>query len=179
MKFKNLIFATATIATMAASNASAATWSLFDAVFTDGSTLTGSFDWDGASYSNVVLELTAAVGATYPSTSFGFASNFSTSSALNAFTSPGIDGDPALQLGFVGGLVASGGTVNVSPFSNLFTCVTFAVSGECVSAAGPQVFMQGSKPFVSTAAVPIPASFPLLMAGLGGLALLRRRRKAS
>jgi choice-of-anchor C domain-containing protein len=77
--------------------------------------------------------------------------------------------------------IVSNGTTRPSPMGWLtqtFTFTALADQMRLTFASGDRGFYGAAIDNVTISAVPLPAAAPLLLAGLGGLAALRRRRKA-
>jgi hypothetical protein len=85
-------------------------------------------------------------------------------------------------LGYTGGFLAPLGTTTFlassSTDGDLYRGVFFAFTGNVVF-RGTSNFNQVNQGAFTLAPIPVPAALPLLLAGLGGLALVARRRKAA
>lgn len=183
-KFSKLAAAAAIAVSLTATAASAITMTISGGTLGSGGTLSGSFDYVGGTISNVSLTTTAGTGITFSQTYNG---GSLTTSDVIAFTgtstSGGVSGllltlsgttlfadleaqtvtSASLQLGSVGvfGLIPSYESVQIS---GAFQARN--VTGGLITVPAPPP------------AIPLPAGAPLLVAGLGALALLRKKRKS-
>lgn len=147
----------------------------------------------GGKLGNVVFDFTISndFGATFSDTSIGLTINTLTSSVVAGSPFPiagglGYNYNSSIDRLNIGGLNA--GTQNVVSFTNDFYFIINGFTGLSPSFGGYADFRADSgfisSPFAfafgsvtEIAPVPLPAGLPLLLAGLGGLAGLRLRKK--
>ncbi len=157
--------ALAAMLTTTAASAVPVSWTLDNWTFSDGGTASGSFVYDAdlGSYSDIAVMTTAG------SNLFGsFYSDLVTGDATGFELSDGFGGD--LLASFTTALGNLGGMVTVVPYGE-FDFLSLGLRGHGGTPSSASVI---GTPQV--AAVPLPATLPLLGLGLAAAALVRRRR---
>jgi len=159
------------------------TWTLNDAVFSDGGTATGSFVWDADTETFGAYEFTVSGGdtATFSPLTYNTANaafgpihaEFDAGSyrvRLFRFVTEVDQVERNLYVSVDAPLTNAGGLVGldfVSPYS----------AGECFTCAPYRPFVAGNLSAEGVSGVPEPAAWGLMVLGFGGLgAALRRRR---
>jgi hypothetical protein len=170
------VLAASTLLFAAAADAAPVTWNLQNWTFDDGGTASGSFVFDASTgrYSSVsVLSTNGTVrtGARYvlPNPTSAGNANFAAwvTGLFADFT-----GTPVIAVNWLSALTDAGGTVgaNLAGFHGEYACGGVS----CASAETPARFLRSGA--VTTVAVPLPATLPLVGLALTMLAALRRRR---
>ena len=151
----------------ARASASPILWTLSGVTFADGGTASGSFDYDAATNTYSLVNITTTggsiTGATYLALDPGFAS---TSGILSVVPNAGLGdftGTPLLALGFGPHLSALGGTSSILAGSGEGTCINTT----CSMGTSLRNVTAGS-----VTAVPEPSTLTLLGAALLGLGCL-------
>ena len=173
---------TTALVTAPAAIAAPLTWTLNNAVFNDGGTVTGSFVWDAATYSFGDYSFTVSGGDTATFTPFTYTNaNASTdymfTPTYNFLYDLFIFGTDTTNPAFgprsrtlyilpSTTLTDAGGSVALDISSSLN-------GGECYYCDPSRPFVSGS---LSAAAVPEPASWAMMVAGFGLVGAMRRRR---
>lgn len=159
-----------------ASHAAPVTWTLQNWMFNDGGTASGSFVFDAgtSAYSNVSVQSTdgtVRTGASYalPNPASSGNSTFAAwvTGLLADFTNT-----PVIAVNWASALTDAGGTVGVdlAGFHGEFACADVI----CSAATSPtRLLVSGA---VTTAAVPLPATLPLVGLALLLLGAVRRHR---
>ena len=152
-------------------------WTLKDALFDDGTSLTGSFffDADTNTYSSInILTLAGTLtGRTYD-TLTPIAQSATKLDLLFDAAAGGFTGDDRLLLLFVSALTNAGGTVDLSTAVGTRTREGTCANATCSGTLPTRFLTAGS---VMTA-LPEPGTLSLLAIGLAGIAWVRRRKVA-
>jgi hypothetical protein len=156
-------------------------WTLDNAVFDDGGTITGSFIYDADTdiYSSVSVTTTA--GTEFGGFSYTDAHIDTAGSTTLDLESPdwltAVDGS-ALNLVFFNPLTNAGGTINLDLFG--FTVESWCINVPDCSGAGDRGVREAiSGSVIGTAVVPLPPAVWLFGSGLLGLLGISRRKKAA
>ena len=160
------------------------TWTLNNAVFTDGGTATGSYiyDADTNSISNINI-VTSAASPFGGSLTYGFVA-FLPPQFVVAYenSGPPYTGTLALVLALVSPMTNLGGTIPfdlaaqpIAPYEGV------CWDTECVGINPFRYFTSGSVTALAPAETPLPAALPLFVTGLAGIGVIahRHRRKQS
>ncbi|MEZ5894401.1 MAG: VPLPA-CTERM sorting domain-containing protein [Parvularculaceae bacterium] len=165
----------------APAGATPVTWTLADAVFSDGGTASGTFiyDADANVYSNVDIVTTAGSkqsGAEYHLLPSLFAFSATRFGAVPV-ASPALSGKTIFSITWASALTNDGGIVGIltgSP-SGEGVCSNFNCSIFTGFGGGARNFVSG---YATTASeVPLPAALPLFFAGFAGLGAASRRQR--
>jgi hypothetical protein len=173
------VLAASTLLFAAAAEAAPVTWNLQNWTFDDGGTASGSFVFDAStrSYSNVsVLSTSGTVrtGARYVLPDPASAGNANFAAWVTGLFAD-FTGTPVMAVNWVSALTDAGGTVGVklAGFHGEYACD----DASCNGAVDPARFLRsGAVTTVTTVAVPLPATLPLVGLALTMLGALRRRR---
>lgn len=142
----------------------------------------GFLDYQGALLADFVVffdDAPAALsifGTVTDPTSFAFGADFDlsgTEEVMVAGLADSVVGSNTLQYLFENGSTAYLVTITVSPIPGIPLDDDFASVDAPIS--DPNAIVKVDKYTNSSAAIPLPATMPLILAGIGGLALLRRR----
>jgi hypothetical protein len=174
------VAAAATVAT--AANATELLWTLQDVTFDDGGTASGSFEFNTATLAYTDINMTtttgtALTGSTYTAfdiystpRDYGFGSNVAGETATG---DPLLDINTTAPAGFsLPGTVALG-----NPNATFFAAEGTCYQDGCLNYV-PVRDLTGSAVGVIVA-VPEPATWAMLMLGLGGVGLALRRRRVA
>ena len=151
----------------------AETWYLQNAVLTNGTAVTGSFDFDPVSGTYSAINIHAGTA------DFGIPDPVSPGNPIVLIAVDGVRSDytgtPLIAMNWSSNLLATGGTVglNTAGFSFVGTCGSVS----CNSVGSETNFASGSVTTVTP--VPEASSWALLLAGLGVVGGVARRRKVS
>lgn len=179
MKLGKSILAAAILGVALAASASATPlkWTLHNVLFNDGGTASGSFVYDADTNVLSSVDITTTPGSSFPGAHYilpdiSGAAFFAANPAFVTSNAADLTGTPLLALPIVASLTDAGG------IDWLF--VGDPVEGtcgvaDCYFGAAARAVADG---FISTSAVPEPATISLLMAGVAG-AFIRRRRRAA
>jgi hypothetical protein len=175
-----------------ASRAAVVEWTLQGVHLSDGTAVTGTFDYDVDSnqYSNV--DIVVASGPSYPvATTFTvpiFVGEFSTSLRLNVLPNTYGGGDATgfeeFYFAYDTPLSDAGGTIGISNAPGTFSPQLWVCGDStCLTGDVSEPFLEGGDHpgFVTTDAspgVPEPAAWALMLMGFGGLGAMLRRRRA-
>jgi hypothetical protein len=146
-------------------------WTLGGVTFDDGATASGTFTYDASTGTYIDWNISVTDGPTFlaynylPGVDGGFVGNPDPLAAdFVAFTTNPSSGR-YLRLWFDSPLTDAGGIINLAIDGSGFDCYN----------PDPIRFITGGNVTGTSAAVPEPSTLLLLGAGLGGLALLRRK----
>jgi hypothetical protein len=163
------------------SYAAPVTWTIHDATFNDGGTMTGQFDYDANTntYSNISIQtstfempygdgyeepITAYLNPSYSDENINN-SIFPNQHYLQLVANVGATYDTQFDFSFSTGLTNAGGTISLNSGTELF-------SGGCSQCSVDQRSLIGGY----VAAVPIPAAVWLFGSALAGLGWMRRKQ---
>ncbi|WP_375186456.1 VPLPA-CTERM sorting domain-containing protein [Pseudooceanicola sp.] len=179
---KRLLFSGLLMASVFGTSAQAALveYSFNDADFEDGAVLSGTFTWDTDTNAITAFDIETTLGSvlagsTYDSADIG---------AFSAFDANFIDFNSSSSSG--GGRVRVLVDTSSLGASSIGTSLFFSSSNggfyECATTTTCTTFREGTgsgfltSAFADTTSVPLPAAGWLLIAGIGGLGMMRRGR---
>jgi PEP-CTERM motif len=194
VKLSKSMVAVAAFAAVSAASASCAAvidWTLQDVFLSDGSAVTGTFDYDADANAYSNIDITVAAGPNYSDATNLTVSIPVNGAAIQPFWFEAVTGNYAgdatglrqLFLVFANSLTDSGGTVVIS---QNFESPQFSVCKDPVCLLNdpnfPIVEGGNGQGFVTTdpasPGVPEPAAWALMLMGFGGLGAMLRRRSA-
>ena len=176
MKARTLgLLAVAMLAGPMAANA-AVVWTVNNALFDDGTAITGSFTYDAAAGTYGAYNLSVAAGSFLPAYNYlpdvdaGFV-GLSFANRVDFVALPLESPERYVRFSFAVPLTDLGGTVNLGIDGS---------SWECNNCAETRFIVSGYVTGVPSVPdpVPLPAAAWLLLSGLGGLGFLRKRKAA-
>jgi len=164
------LFLTASI-----SNAVPIQWTLSGVTFNDGNTASGSFIFDATASTFSSLLISTTSGFTYATKELSavpFGVNASGIELVDGFVAGDNVGKSIMNLDFLSALTDAGGVIGLLTGFPSF-------EGQCIAAdcSSGRVFRTVTSGSVVGVAIPEPSVLVLLMLGLGGLVVTRRRVK--
>ncbi len=165
----------AALCTAMVGTAAADTWYLSGVAFNDGSSASGSFDYDASTATVNAFNLSTTAGV-LPAFTYDTSNSYVSTWLMNNLSWVSPAGNRYLALTFTTALTNGGGTVDLrtGPYSS-------SGSWECDNCAIVRTVTDGSVSTIPVAlsAVPEVETYALLMAGLGLIGAAARRRKLS